>query len=104
LAGPDDFGCPINICNPNEFTMLELAETVIALTGSRSEIVHAPLPSDDPSRRCPDIRLAKAVLGWQPQVQLREGLTATIAYFDELLSRRRSKASEPRDLKLRSQV
>jgi UDP-glucuronate decarboxylase len=68
--------------------MLELAELVIALTGSRSKIELAPLPADDPARRCPDIGLAKAALGWEPQVALREGLVPTIAYFEELLRKR----------------
>jgi UDP-glucuronate decarboxylase len=77
---------PINIGNPNEFTMLELAEQVISLTGSKSEIVNMPLPQDDPKQRQPDITLAKKVLDWEPKVQLREGLEATIAYFEKDLS------------------
>jgi UDP-glucuronate decarboxylase len=77
---------PVNIGNPNEFTMLELAETVIELTGSNSKIIHLPLPQDDPKQRQPDISLAKEKLqGWEPKVQLREGLQTTIAYFDSLL-------------------
>ena len=77
---------PVNIGNPNEFTMLELAEAVIELTGSRSKIIHLPLPQDDPKQRQPDISLAKEKLqGWEPKVQLREGLQTTIAYFDSLL-------------------
>lgn len=88
---PVDFTGPVNIGNPHEFTMLELAQQVIDLTGSSSQIVHRPLPMDDPQQRRPDITLAREVLGgWEPTVQLREGLTRTIAYFDELL-RKRSK-------------
>ena len=66
--------------------MSELATLVVELTGSSSEIVHQPLPSDDPRQRCPDIRYAQETLGWQPRVDLSEGLKHTIAYFDELLS------------------
>ena len=68
----------MNIGNPNEFTLLELAETVIELTGSSSEIVYEALPTDDPQVRQPDISLAKEILGWEPKVQLREGLERTI--------------------------
>ncbi len=75
---------PINIGNPNEFTMLDLANQVIELTGSRSKIVYQPLPADDPKQRQPDIALAKAALGWEPKVQLREGLERTIDYFRAL--------------------
>lgn len=86
MATPDDFIGPVNIGNPIEFTMLELAEEIIKLTGSRSKIIYLPLPEDDPVQRQPDIQLAKEKLnGWQPKVQLTEGLTKTIAYFDELL-------------------
>ncbi|MFV5698726.1 UDP-glucuronic acid decarboxylase family protein [Flavobacterium sp. ZT3R17] len=82
----DSFLGPVNIGNPNEFTMLELAETVIELTGSNSKIIHLTLPQDDPKQRQPDISLAKEKLqGWEPKVQLREGLQTTIAYFDSLL-------------------
>ncbi len=77
---------PINIGNPNEFTMLELAEEVIELTGSKSKIVYLPLPQDDPKQRQPDISLAKRELNWEPKTQLREGLKATIAYFEKDLS------------------
>eukprot|EP00095_Tigriopus_kingsejongensis_P011559 snap_masked-scaffold8497_size2712-processed-gene-0.2 protein:Tk11559 transcript:snap_masked-scaffold8497_size2712-processed-gene-0.2-mRNA-1 annotation:"nad-dependent dehydratase" len=76
---------PINIGNPNEFTMLELAEQVIDLTGSASKIVHLELPQDDPKQRQPDISLAKKELGWEPKIELREGLAATIAYFEDEL-------------------
>jgi UDP-glucuronate decarboxylase len=83
---PHDFTGPVNIGNPNEFTMLQLAETVIELAGSGSELVFKPLPSDDPRQRQPDITLAKTELGWEPTVQLREGLTKTIDYFREIAS------------------
>jgi UDP-glucuronate decarboxylase len=77
---------PVNIGNPHEFTILELAEMVIALTGSRSEIVRCPLPQDDPVHRQPDISLAVETLGWQPVVPLIDGLTRTIQYFEIVLS------------------
>ena len=77
---------PINIGNPNEFTMLELAEQIIDLTGSSSKISHLPLPQDDPKQRQPDISLAKAELDWEPKTELREGLPSTIAYFEKELS------------------
>jgi UDP-glucuronate decarboxylase len=76
---------PINIGNPGEFTIRQLAEEIVSMTGSQSKIVHRPLPSDDPQQRKPDITLAKSELGWEPKIALREGLTHTIAYFDELL-------------------
>lgn len=82
---PDEFTGPVNIGNPNEFTIKELAEKVIELTGSRSELVNKPLPSDDPTQRQPDISLAKSSLGWEPQVQLEEGLRKTIDYFENVL-------------------
>ncbi|MHB2169144.1 UDP-glucuronic acid decarboxylase family protein [Alsobacter sp. R-9] len=78
---PDDFPGPVNIGNPGEFTILQLAETVIRLTGSRSRIVFEPLPKDDPQQRQPDIAQARAVMGWQPEIPLEEGLQRTIAYF-----------------------
>jgi len=76
---------PVNIGNPGEFTMLELAQKVIALTGSASKIEHKPLPSDDPKQRRPDISLAKRVLHWEPKIGLDEGMVKTVAYFKELL-------------------
>ena len=82
---PDDVTGPVNLGNPNEFTMIELAEKVIALTGSSSKIERRPLPVDDPKVRRPDISLAQKTLGWQPKVQLEEGLKKTIAYFDAIL-------------------
>lgn len=83
----DSFVGPMNMGNPVEFTMLELAEKVIQLTGSNSKIEHHPLPQDDPKQRRPDIALAKETLGWEPTVQLEEGLRHTIGYFDNLISR-----------------
>ena len=88
MATPEEFTGPVNIGNPGEFTIKELAEKVISLTGSKSKLVFRPLPSDDPRQRRPDISLAKAKLDWQPTVQLEEGLKKTIAYFDALLKER----------------
>jgi len=85
MESPDEVIGPINLGNPVEFTMLELAEQVIALTGSRSSIHHAPLPIDDPRQRQPSIARAQETLGWMPTVSLREGLMKTIAYFEELI-------------------
>ena len=82
----DDFTGPVNTGNPHEFTILELAQKVIKMTGSRSEILFKPLPSDDPVQRCPDITLAKDKLGWEPAVRLDAGLVTTIAYFRDLLA------------------
>lgn len=81
----DAFIGPVNIGNPHEFTILELAEKVIALTGSTSKLIRKPLPSDDPAQRRPDIRLAKDSLDWEPHIQLEEGLKKTIAYFEQQL-------------------
>jgi UDP-glucuronate decarboxylase len=81
----DDFIGPVNVGNPNEFTILELAEKVIRLTGSSSKIIFEPLPSDDPMQRQPDISLAKSKLGWEPIVQLEEGLTKTIDFFKTIV-------------------
>ena len=85
MKSEDDVTGPINLGNPGEFTMLELASAVIELTGSRSKIIHKPLPADDPRQRKPDISKAKSALGWEPKVPLREGLTKTIGYFEDLL-------------------
>lgn len=85
METPDDFTGPVDLGNPAEISMLELAERIIALTGSRASIVFRPLPSDDPRRRCPDISLAREKLGWEPAVSLDEGLAHTIGYFEELL-------------------
>jgi UDP-glucuronate decarboxylase len=82
---PDDVTGPVNLGNPIEFTILQLAETVIALTRSSSKIAYRPLPEDDPRQRCPDISLAQELLEWTPRVQLRDGLMKTIAYFEQLL-------------------
>src|SRR5690606_23649297 len=82
MASAEDFTGPVNVGNPHECTVLELAERIIALAGSSSKIVFEPLPSDGPARRCPDISLARAMLGWMPRVPLDEGLRATIAYFE----------------------
>ena len=83
---PDEVTGPLNCGNPAEFTILELAEKVIALTGSRSKLVNRPLPQDDPKQRRPDISLAHDLLGWEPKVMLTEGLQKTIAYFEQLLA------------------
>ena len=72
---------PVNIGNPDEWSMLDLARFVLEVTGSASEIVFRPLPTDDPTRRCPDISLARSALGWEPKVGLREGIERTITYF-----------------------
>jgi UDP-glucuronate decarboxylase len=80
---PDDFTGPVNIGNPKEFTILQLAELVIKLTGSKSQLVYKPLPSDDPRQRQPDISLAKQVLGWSPTTELELGLERTIRYFKD---------------------
>jgi UDP-glucuronate decarboxylase len=85
MASREDFTGPVNIGNPNEFTILELANKVIELTGSKSEIIRMPLPSDDPMQRQPDITLAKKELNWSPKIELEEGLVKTIEYFDKLL-------------------
>ena len=86
MATDDDFIGPINIGNPGEFTMIELANTILELTNSTSKIIHLPLPADDPMQRKPDISLAQEKLdGWQPEVTLEEGLKKTIAYFDNVL-------------------
>jgi len=83
---PDDFTGPVNMGNPGEFSVLELAEKVISLTGSSSRLKKLPLPEDDPKQRQPDISLAKKQLGWQPHTRLDEGLTRTIAYFKALFA------------------
>ncbi len=84
---PDEFTGPVNLGNPGEFTILKLAETVIRMTGSRSRIVHKPLPQDDPTQRKPDITLARTALGWEPTTALEEGLEKTITYFRHVLGR-----------------
>ena len=87
MATDDGVTGPINLGNPGEFTIRALAEKVVELTGTASTIEYRPLPQDDPQQRRPDIAKAKALLDWQPTIQLEEGLTRTIGYFDELLSR-----------------
>jgi UDP-glucuronate decarboxylase len=86
MATEDAFTGPVNLGNPQEFTVRQLAEEILAITGSRSTIAHQPLPADDPRQRQPNIALAKAILGWTPTVQLKEGLERTVAYFDRMLS------------------
>jgi len=81
MASRDDFTGPVNLGNPEEIAILELAKRVISLTGSKSEIVFEPLPDDDPVQRQPDIKLATGTLSWKPAVQLEEGLRTTIEYF-----------------------
>jgi len=87
MAAPDDVTGPINLGNPHEITIRELAEKIIELTGAKSTLVKKPLPEDDPMQRCPDISLAKEKLGWSPGVELEEGLRKTIDYFDRLLAK-----------------
>lgn len=85
---PDDFIGPVNVGNPNEYSMLELAQEILDITGSSSKVIHLPVQQDDPEQRQPDISLAKEKLnGWEPKVQLREGLEKTVAYFDNMLQR-----------------
>jgi UDP-glucuronate decarboxylase len=85
MATADHFTGPLNIGNPNEFSIAELADHVLSLTGSKSKLIHKPLPSDDPRQRQPDISLADQVIDWRPTIELREGLKRTIAYFREHL-------------------
>ena len=86
MSGPDDLIGPVNLGNPGEFTMLELAEMVLKLAGGKSKLVFKPLPADDPKQRKPDISLARARLGWEPKVSLEDGLKETIAYFRKALA------------------
>ena len=94
MATDDTITGPVNIGNPGEFTIRALAERVIALTGSASRLVHMPLPSDDPRQRRPDIGLAGRLLDWKPTIELDEGLTRTIAYFDNLLAGKQGELSK----------
>ncbi len=87
MRSPASFIGPVNLGNPGEFTMIELAKTVLRLSGSRSKLVFKPLPSDDPMRRCPDITLAKTELDWEPAVGIEDGLKETIAYFRSFLQK-----------------
>ena len=77
---------PINLGNPAEFSILEIAQMIIEMTGSRSKIVHLPLPQDDPKQRRPDIGMAQRILGWSPGIPLKEGLQRTIAYFERVVA------------------
>lgn len=86
MDAPNDFTGPVNLGNPGEFSIQELAEKIVALTASKSKIIYKSLPQDDPTRRQPDISLAREKLGWEPRVKLEEGLQPTIEYFRELLS------------------
>jgi len=95
MATGDDFTGPVNIGNPGEFTIRELAEKVIRMTGSSSKLSFKPLPSDDPTQRKPDISMAREQLDWEPTVSLDNGLAKTIAYFDELLSNARHPVVPP---------
>jgi UDP-glucuronate decarboxylase len=81
----DNPDTPINLGNPNEFTILELARVVIEITNSKSRIVNNPLPLDDPKQRCPDISLAKSTLNWKPTIELREGIEKTAVYFKQII-------------------
>ena len=85
MASRDEFTGPVNIGNPNEFTIMHLAELIMELTNSKSKIIKMPLPPDDPSQRQPDIDLAKKELGWEPKIQIREGLIKTIEYFTSII-------------------
>ena len=102
MGTPDSFTGPVNIGNPGEFTIKELAEKVIKLTGSRSKLVYRPLPQDDPLQRCPDIALAKKALKWQPTINLEEGLKKTIAYFEKRLVDERAAAKPAKKPAIRS--
>ncbi|KWV46015.1 NAD-dependent dehydratase [Bradyrhizobium macuxiense] len=93
MQSPDEVTGPLNLGNPHEMTMRELAELTIELTGSRSKIVHRPLPQDDPRQRQPDISRANALLGWTPQTPLRQGLARTIAYFEGMLTESEGRVS-----------
>jgi UDP-glucuronate decarboxylase len=86
MNSEEGFTGPVNIGNPGEFTMLQLAETILKLSGSKSKIIYQPLPQDDPKQRQPNIELAKAKLGWEPKVNLEDGLKETIAYFKKIVS------------------
>ena len=95
MESPAEVTGPINLGNPGEFTIKELAEHIIELTGSASQLVHNPLPQDDPRQRQPDITLARNTLDWDPTVKLREGLVQTIAYFDDLLKKAAAHCDHP---------
>lgn len=86
MDSPDDFTGPVNLGNPTEFTIVDLAKQIINITGSRSKLVYEKLPTDDPMQRCPDITLAKSKLNWEPKIPLAHGLERTIEYFQTMLS------------------
>ena len=91
MASPDSVTGPINLGNPQEFTIMQLASTIIDLTGSAARIIHKPVPEDDPRQRCPDISKAEKLLDWKPVTPLRDGLRRTIDYFEKLLAEHRAK-------------
>jgi len=94
MDSPDSIIGPVNLGNPQEFSILDLAHQVLELTNSKSEIGFEALPENDPSRRQPDITLARQILNWEPKVQLKEGLEKTVIYFDQILSSEVSKNSD----------
>jgi len=96
MGTPDELTGPVNLGNPDEFTMLELAEEVMDITGSKSELTFEPLPEDDPVQRQPNIELARKELGWEPGIALREGLESTIEYFEKLLMASQKVINAPR--------
>jgi UDP-glucuronate decarboxylase len=95
MESPDEISGPINLGNPGEFTVIELAKIIIQMTGSHSELKYYDLPEDDPWKRKPDISLARAVLDWKPAINLREGLTRTISYFEDLLGANKAGPRRP---------
>jgi UDP-glucuronate decarboxylase len=97
MNSPDDLAGPVNLGNPGEFSMIELAETIRELTGSRSPLIQEPLPQDDPRQRQPDIGLARQHLGWEPKIPLREGLKSTIVFFEHRLQSKTTQANSPHD-------
>jgi UDP-glucuronate decarboxylase len=97
MATPDDVTGPVNLGNPQEIPVRDLAERIVALTNSKSRVIFRPLPQDDPQKRCPDITLAKRVLDWRPRIGLDEGLNKTIAYFDAMLSAEADSLDHVRD-------
>ena len=98
MATPAEITGPVNVGNPVEFTIMELATLVVSLVGSRSRIVHRPLPENDPKQRQPDISLAQELLNWKPHVSLKGGLAKTIAYFERLLAEQDLRAQLIREL------
>jgi nucleoside-diphosphate-sugar epimerase len=104
VRSPPDFPGPVNMGNPQEFTIRELADIVVEMTGSNSRLVACPLPADDPCQGRPDIALAERALGWRPKIGLRERLTHTIAYFDRQLAGERASPRRPDGRGLRERV